>query len=896
MKRIYKGLLLTACVAACGVGIKAFADNVYIYNKQSEVVYTGDVDKVALDDAKKNVIVYDKDNKELFKAAVSDIDNITVAPAKPVADLLDVQFNADGTATDLSPMKNTIQLVRNVTVTYNPKYHRNMAVFDNTWAGAAGGGYYKFDYQNNQEFKDRISDGHTLEAIVCADYQGEIVNDEAKFFAAHEAGGTGLMVCKQANGMTGKNEYTFLPNTGGYRWAVSGVFPEPKVYHHIVGVWNKEEAKAYVYVDGELKNTVDAAGNFKIPGKTTAQWFGIGTDAGGDGQFSWKGNVVTAKIYDKPLTGEEVSLLWNDINDSQKKPVADLLDVQFNEDGTATDLSPMKLTVEAQANGSQSVYYNNTYKRYVARFNNTWGGALSGKYKIDFENNQAIRDALADGHTLEAVVMADYDNVASNKEAKFFSAQQAGGTGLMVCRLANSLNNTQEYAFLTNNDGWKFVPSGVYPTQKAFHHIVGVWNKEEGKSYVYVDGVLKNTLNDVAADFKFASAGSNWFCIGGDSDANNGGNGWVGEVVLARAYDKPLTQTEVDNLWSEISELQEDAQVELVTDVNFYSGVAVKIGGKFSVYGNGFQAGDKMELASSATDGKSYTVDITPDEKGMSLVIPTGFESGKYRMKLHRGEQWQDFGSIKLTVVEQFPKPAEVIAHRGYWNVKGKTISENSRAALQEAQRINAYGSETDVWITTDGYLMINHNATIGGVEIQNSTYLNVKDKTLSNGETIPQLKDLLDIVKNSDSKTKLIIEIKTHSSAARNMAAAEATVKAVQEAGLQDKVEYIAFDFDVCKKIAELDKNASVAYLSGGKTPAEVNAAGVNGLDYSMAEFRNNPTWIQQAKDLGMSVNVWTVNSVEDMAEMTNAGVQYITTDSPEKAQEIQKYYLENQ
>ena len=61
-----------------------------------------------------------------------------------------------------------------------------------------------------------------------------------------------------------KGDWTFLPHTGAYRWATSGVQPKQKQYYHVVGVYNKEDQKAYVYVDGVLRGTADAPGNFQF--------------------------------------------------------------------------------------------------------------------------------------------------------------------------------------------------------------------------------------------------------------------------------------------------------------------------------------------------------------------------------------------------------------------------------------------------------------------------------------------------------------------------------------------------------------------------------------------------------------------------------------------------------
>lgn len=576
-----------------------------------------------------------------------------------------------------------------------------------------------------------------------------------------------------------------------------------------------------------------------------------------------------------------------------RKPVADVLDVVFKTDGTAEDVSPMHNVVETHAGGALSTYYSATYNRFVAQFGNSWGkGASTGYYEIDYANNTAFRNALADGHTLEAIVMGDYEPPIENVEAKFFSSHERGGTGLMVCKTGNGLTGQNELCFLPHvGGGWKFASSGVVPEPHVYYHIVGVWNKEEGKAYVYINGELKNTI-DAAGDLTFAASGSDWFSVGSDSGPT-AQLGWSGDVVLARIYDDPLTQDDVTMLWEDVKAMQENAVPDMVSNVDFISGIAVRAGDTYSITGTGFAEGDQIVFTSVTDEANVQTLGCTLDgENGVYVVIPQGFKSDQYRMLLLRGDNMQDLGLTQLEVVVEMPQPAQVIAHRGYWDVEGS--AQNSLTAIRKAQELNVYGSELDVWLTTDGHIVLNHDETLSGVSIQNSTYDQVKDLTLSNGEKVPQLIDCINLVKESDSPTKLIIEIKTHSTAERNMAAAEAVVNQVKEAGAQDKVEYIAFDLEICKKLAQLDPEAKVAYLSGGMGPATLHGYGITGLDYNISEFRNNPQWIEQAKELGMTVNVWTVNTVGDMAEMTNAGVQFITTDKPLEALKVAEYYKE--
>ena len=46
----------------------------------------------------------------------------SMAQTAPVADILDVQFNADGSAVDVSPMKNTVEYIGDGTLIDNNSY------------------------------------------------------------------------------------------------------------------------------------------------------------------------------------------------------------------------------------------------------------------------------------------------------------------------------------------------------------------------------------------------------------------------------------------------------------------------------------------------------------------------------------------------------------------------------------------------------------------------------------------------------------------------------------------------------------------------------------------------------------------------------------------------------
>ena len=895
--KILPKILVAVALIASSIGIIAQDD--FLVFKNDEVVFstrTQDINQAVMEENNTKLCLYDNDNNLIAGIATADIDSIRLLPE---ADVLNVKFNADGTATDISPMNNVVENFGTKTY-YSHVYGGYVATFDNAWAGSTKN-YFKVDFTNNEAFKAALANGHTLEAVVMADCPDPIPNGEAKFFSSHEAGGTGLMLCKTGNSKNGGNEFTFLPNVSAngkstWRWGVSGVQPVAKKFYHIVGVWNKAENVARIYVDGVLMNTVETEGDINLP-KENSRWFAIGCDSGPSAQLGWIGDVAVARIYSKPLSESDVQLLYETVAAKAEMPVVDVLDVKFKTDGTAEDVSAMHNAVESHTGAALTTYYSSTYNRYVARFANSWAGSTTGYYKIDYTNNEAVKAALADGHTLEAVVMADYPEPIPNGEAKFFSSHEAGGTGMMICKTGNGKNGLNELTFLPNvstngKSSWRWATTGVQPQKKQFYHIVGVWDKEAGVAKVYLDGELMNTVS-AQGNLNLPKENSRWFAIGCDSGPS-AQLGWIGDVAVARVYDAALTEDQIAVLSDEYARMNCYAVPDLVTEVSYISGITVKEGGEYSIIGTGFAEGDKIKFVSVADESQSLTLDAVLDgTEGVNVTVPVGCPSGTYRMFVVRGAQQQDLGITEIYVVTEMPQPAEVIAHRGHWRAEG--AAQNSRASLNAAIALNAYGSETDVWMTTDGKLVINHDATIGGVTIQDNTYDAVKNKTLSNGEVVPQLDDFLNIIKESTADTKLIIEIKSHSTAERNRQVATLTYNAVKDANLLSKVEFIAFDLEVCKTIVNLDNTMPVAYLAGGKTPAELNAYGIKGIDYAMAEFDTHPEWIEEAKALGMTVNVWTVNNVGDMFKLTNAGVQYITTDYPEVALLVKQYFIDN-
>ncbi|MCI6744217.1 MAG: glycerophosphodiester phosphodiesterase [Paraprevotella sp.] len=232
---------------------------------------------------------------------------------------------------------------------------------------------------------------------------------------------------------------------------------------------------------------------------------------------------------------------------------------------------------------------------------------------------------------------------------------------------------------------------------------------------------------------------------------------------------------------------------------------------------------------------------------------------------------------VGLTAVAQ-PK---IVAHRGYWRTDGS--AQNSITSLQKAAAVGCYGSEFDVWLTADGVPVVFHDATIDGIRIEDTTFATLMNHRLQNGEFIPTLQQYL----TEGSKIEgcqLILEIKPHRNEVRDKRIADMCVELVRSLGLEKKTEYISFSKVVCQRLHEITPDSKVAYLNGELAPAQIKEMGLTGIDYNEKVFVKHPEWLQEAKQLGVEVNVWTVDGEENLRHHVNLeGVDLITTNDPE-------------
>ena len=239
-------------------------------------------------------------------------------------------------------------------------------------------------------------------------------------------------------------------------------------------------------------------------------------------------------------------------------------------------------------------------------------------------------------------------------------------------------------------------------------------------------------------------------------------------------------------------------------------------------------------------------------------------------------------GLLSLTTFESMSQNKnKVIAHRGAWKNTGAT--ENSIGALEHAMKLGCYGSEFDVHMSADSVLYVLHDHSIKGTHIEKTNSQELAQIKLANGESLPTLEAYLKAGANQ-KKTRLILEIKSSSiSKERSLALAAKCVEMVRKLKVEDITDYIAFDFDVCLKVKQLAPKAHVEYLNGDKTPEEIAAAGLDGIDYHYTVFKKKEDYIPAMRAKKLTTNVWTVNDEATLKWFLEKDVDFITTNEPE-------------
>ncbi len=229
-------------------------------------------------------------------------------------------------------------------------------------------------------------------------------------------------------------------------------------------------------------------------------------------------------------------------------------------------------------------------------------------------------------------------------------------------------------------------------------------------------------------------------------------------------------------------------------------------------------------------------------------------------------------------------RTVKVVAHRG---ASGYEL-ENSLMAFYKAFQLGSDGVELDIWRTVDDSLVVCHDRdtqrlTGKSLIIPTSTYAQIKDLTLSNGQRIPSLREVLKILPDS---VKVFIEIKCCWEEGTAGQVFPFLTRVLEETGTLDRAVIISFNIANAGEVAQHLSKVPFYILSYvDESPDVIVARAVSAKcqGINVSHFLASKELVSLAKSKGLDVFVWVLNEASFARSMIDLGVDGITTDFPD-------------
>ncbi len=223
-----------------------------------------------------------------------------------------------------------------------------------------------------------------------------------------------------------------------------------------------------------------------------------------------------------------------------------------------------------------------------------------------------------------------------------------------------------------------------------------------------------------------------------------------------------------------------------------------------------------------------------------------------------------------------------VLAHRG----ARREAPENTLEAFAVARLRGADGVELDVHQTTDGALVVHHDADATGFGVLAEHSLAEVRAALP---SVPVLGEVLDACVGM----VVNVEIKNSPGDADHDPTCMAADLAVDLLGVRGGVDTViisSFDLATIDRVRARSDALPTGFLSFGLDPFDVLE-----LARSHGHSSVHPdAWtlgpvaaevVTRARGFGIDVNTWTVNDPEVVRELASAGIHAVITDAPEVA-----------
>ena len=214
-----------------------------------------------------------------------------------------------------------------------------------------------------------------------------------------------------------------------------------------------------------------------------------------------------------------------------------------------------------------------------------------------------------------------------------------------------------------------------------------------------------------------------------------------------------------------------------------------------------------------------------------------------------------------------------VIAHRGASGYE----YENSRAAFRRAVMLDADGVELDVHSTSDGGIVVHHDHEIAGAgPISRLSLVEARQLRIPNGEQLPLLAEILDLVGSRD----VWVEIKSLPAAHD-----QRLLDILDHGPAPERYAVHSFDHRIVYRLGEARPALRRGILLSAylRDPiAEMQAVGATTLWQEWQQV--DQELVTRVHDSGGAVIAWTVNEAGDLDRMVRLGVDGLCGNYPDR------------
>jgi len=231
-------------------------------------------------------------------------------------------------------------------------------------------------------------------------------------------------------------------------------------------------------------------------------------------------------------------------------------------------------------------------------------------------------------------------------------------------------------------------------------------------------------------------------------------------------------------------------------------------------------------------------------------------------------------------------------AHRGLSGLE----RENTASAFVAAGNRNYYGIETDIWRTSDGHFVVNHDGRadrVAGVRVDMETtpWALLREVVLYDTDgtkdrfdlRLPSLENYITICKKYEKVC--VLELKSVFTSEETAS----FIEIIRRYDYLDRVIFISFHYDNLLSVRALLPHQPCQYLTGDNSDEMIAKLAADGMDIDILHTALTEERVQAMHRAGLTVNCWTVDNPARGEELARWGVDHITSNILEGKNTIQ-------